>query len=265
MPDPSGHLNVAVIGYGTVGRNQVKEMRDKCLDNILTVDIDPKKNADYTSIHDLVEAAPDIDVWSILVWTQDQIRSVIQDIAKHIHGHPLVSIESTIMPGTWAWAKSVLPDYVNVITFQERIYPNDHLHGIFNQARVMGGDYTAGRQFWLRYMIYENIIVTDDVFAAELSHIMDNTWRYLQIAAAEALATDIGLAHYSEVRRCVNSKWNLDMPEVRTGIGGHCLPKDHALAQDHFTTGTFHAWLDLAKLSDDRYRDYVGMTNELHG
>jgi len=28
------------------------------------------------------------------------------------------------------------------------------------------------------------------------------------------------------VRKACNTKWNIEIPEARTGIQGHCLPKD---------------------------------------
>ena len=63
---------------------------------------------------------------------------------------------------------------------------------------------------------------------AELTKIIENSHRYLQIAFAEELylycqANDI---LFSDLRDALNTKWNVDILEPRDGIGGHCLPKD---------------------------------------
>jgi UDP-N-acetyl-D-mannosaminuronic acid dehydrogenase len=52
--------------------------------------------------------------------------------------------------------------------------------------------------------------------------------RYLQIAFAEELylycqANDI---NFPELRDALNTKWNVEIPEPREGIGRHCLLKD---------------------------------------
>lgn len=63
---------------------------------------------------------------------------------------------------------------------------------------------------------------------AELTKIIENSHRYLQIAFAEELylyceANDVS---FSELRDALNTKWNVEILEPRDGIDGHCLPKD---------------------------------------
>jgi UDP-N-acetyl-D-mannosaminuronic acid dehydrogenase len=63
---------------------------------------------------------------------------------------------------------------------------------------------------------------------AEVTKIIENAHRYLQIAFAEDLylycqANNI---NFSELRDALNTKWNVNILEPREGVGGHCLPKD---------------------------------------
>ena len=63
---------------------------------------------------------------------------------------------------------------------------------------------------------------------AELTKVVENAHRYLQIAFAEDLylycqASNI---NFPELRDALNTKWNVNILEPRDGIGGHCLPKD---------------------------------------
>ena len=67
-----------------------------------------------------------------------------------------------------------------------------------------------------------------EIEIAELTKIIENAHRYLQIAFAEDLylycqANNI---NFAELRDSVNTKWNVNVLEPREGIGGHCLPKD---------------------------------------
>jgi UDP-N-acetyl-D-mannosaminuronate dehydrogenase len=67
-----------------------------------------------------------------------------------------------------------------------------------------------------------------DIEIAELTKIIENAHRYLQIAFAEDLylycqANNI---NFAELRDSLNTKWNVNILEPREGIGGHCLPKD---------------------------------------
>jgi hypothetical protein len=67
-----------------------------------------------------------------------------------------------------------------------------------------------------------------DIEIAELTKIIENAHRYLQIAFSEDLylycqANNI---NFAELRDSLNTKWNVNILEPREGIGGHCLPKD---------------------------------------
>jgi UDP-N-acetyl-D-mannosaminuronate dehydrogenase len=67
-----------------------------------------------------------------------------------------------------------------------------------------------------------------EIEIAELTKIIENAHRYLQIAFAEDLylycqANNI---NFAELRDSLNTKWNVNVLEPREGIGGHCLPKD---------------------------------------
>ncbi len=67
-----------------------------------------------------------------------------------------------------------------------------------------------------------------EVEIAELTKIIENAHRYLQIAFAEDLylycqANNI---NFAGLRDSLNTKWNVNILEPREGIGGHCLPKD---------------------------------------
>ncbi|RLE46879.1 MAG: hypothetical protein DRJ31_09550 [Candidatus Methanomethylicota archaeon] len=103
-------------------------------------------------------------------------------------------------------------------------------HGV-KQLRVIGGVDTESLNLGLKF--YEEILEiplhkVSCVEIAEMCKIAENAYRYVQIAFAEELrmiCEDLKI-NFEEVRLACNTKWNIEIPEARNGIGGHCLPKD---------------------------------------
>jgi UDP-N-acetyl-D-mannosaminuronic acid dehydrogenase len=93
---------------------------------------------------------------------------------------------------------------------------------------------------------------------AELTKIIENAHRYLQIAFAEELylyckANNIS---FTELRESLNTKWNVEILEPRDGIGGHCLPKDTKMFVNSSNTIKSKI-LQAAMEIDEDYREYM--------
>jgi len=94
-----------------------------------------------------------------------------------------------------------------------------------------------------------------EVEIAELTKIVENAHRYLQIAFAEDLylycqANNI---NFAELRDSLNTKWNVNILEPRDGIGGHCLPKDTKMFLNSSKTMTSKI-IEAAVKMDETYR-----------
>jgi UDP-N-acetyl-D-mannosaminuronate dehydrogenase len=90
---------------------------------------------------------------------------------------------------------------------------------------------------------------------AEMCKITENSHRYLQIAFAEDLkmmCSRINM-NFDELREAMNTKWNVDLPEARDGIGRHCLPKDIR----YVTSLTPSILLNAAMEVDKQYREWL--------
>ena len=101
--------------------------------------------------------------------------------------------------------------------------------------------------------------VVSSVEIAEMCKITENSHRYLQIAFAEELkmiCQKIGL-NFDELREACNTKWNVDMPEARDGVGGHCLPKDIR----YVTSLAPSQLLESAINVDKQYREWLKKQN----
>jgi UDP-N-acetyl-D-mannosaminuronic acid dehydrogenase len=96
------------------------------------------------------------------------------------------------------------------------------------------------------------------VDVAELTKIVENAHRYLQIAFAEELylyCKSNGIS-FSELRESLNTKWNVEVLEPRDGIGGHCLPKDTKMFINSSNTIKSKI-LQAAMEIDEDYREYI--------
>jgi len=226
-------MKVVIVGKGEIGGNIEKKMKERDIDRIFTVDKDITKNPNYKSINEFNEKNKDdlANVYIICVLTQGQLIDVVNDIK--LTNKPLISIETACDPDAYKKVKKIVKDKADVIVFQERWNPRDFYHDVFNQPRVMGGEYKRGREFYCRYMMYENIIVTDKPELAALCKIVENAYRYIEIAIAEELKMLTG-DDFLELRRLINTKWNIKIAEARKGVGGHCLPKDIGIVNSYF-------------------------------
>ena len=93
---------------------------------------------------------------------------------------------------------------------------------------------------------------------AELTKIIENAHRYLQIAFAEELylyCKTNGVS-FTELRDSLNTKWNVEILEPRDGIGGHCLPKDTKMFVNSSNTIKSKI-LQAAMEIDEDYREYI--------
>ena len=101
------------------------------------------------------------------------------------------------------------------------------------------------------------------VDVAELTKIVENAHRYLQIAFAEELylyCKSNGIS-FPELRESLNTKWNVEILEPRDGIGGHCLPKDTKMfinSSNSIKSKILQAAMDI----DEDYREYMQRREE---
>lgn len=210
----------------------------------------------------------DFDVYILCVSTHrpedmfspqiDGLLSIANRISKEAKNGALVSIESTIPKGTSKKIFEMLNHRLHVAHAPHRWYAlEEKEHGV-NQLRVIGGVcdccLKAAMQFYDGRS--ENVIIDDDNYTntdnnnnsnfyknkslgipmhpvseieiAELTKIIENAHRYLQIAFAEDLYLycQSNNINFSELRDSLNTKWNVNILEPLEGIGGHCLPKD---------------------------------------
>lgn len=215
-------MKIAIFGLGKIGKNVLEN-----IPNAIGIDIDDKLMSQC-------------DVYIICVYTPEQVTDVINSI--DYSNNPLVCIESTITLNILDELKTkvVEENNSNLVICPHRYFEGDERYGIFNQTRVIGGCtdkcLARGFDFYQKYMDSRNIITTD-IKTAILSKFVENSYRFVEIAIAEELKLlcDEKEIDFEELRRCVNTKWNIDIKEAREGIKGKCLQKDLRFFNDYFS------------------------------
>jgi len=266
-------MKVCVLGLGEVGLPTAKYMLGKKLD-VWGYDIElaavkrAKKNGvgKATCVWDEI---PVVDVYVICVSTRLKSNnpdlSPIFEVCEKISGkiassHPLVSIESTVIPGV---SRHVYEDlfkrHVHLVHVPHRYWTEQPVeHGV-NQLRVIGSVDSASLErgvVFYRDVLGISLHTVSTIEVAEMSKIAENACRYVQIAFGEELrmvCEDLKL-DFDEVRNACNTKWNIKILEARDGIGGHCLPKDVQYLASLATSKTL---INGAIMVDRKYREWL--------
>lgn len=168
----------------------------------------------------------------------------IRYVGKNLTPGSLVVLESTITPGTTQnLARKLLEDESGLIAGEdfalahapERVMVGRLLQNIQEHDRIVGGidDISTARAAELYYpVLTRGTIIPMSATAAEVTKTAENTFRDLQISAANLLALyceAMGVNFY-DVRAGIDSLKGDGITRAilwpGAGVGGHCLTKD---------------------------------------
>ena len=264
-------MKVCVVGLGQVGFPVAEYAWAKDLE-VWGIDINPAtvENARKTGKFKVTSSwqdVPQVDVYVVCVTTSQRndapdlspVFDVCKKISEKVSSSALVSVESTIIPGTCKKIfETIFNSKIHLVHAPPRYWAGDPVkHGV-NQIRVVGAvnpeSLSAGLKFYQDTLGIPMHVVSS-VEVAEMCKITENAHRFLQIAFAEELkmmCVKIGL-DFDELRKAANTKWNVDMPEARTGVGGHCLPKDIRYVTSLAPSQLLESAIDV----DKKYREWL--------
>lgn len=232
--------SVCVMGLGVVGLPTARYFQERGC-KLVGYDISSKAVANaknWIEATDEPRQIPsDIDVFIACVSTKlagdHPDASNVYDACRIISGcsPKLVSIESTVPIGTCRdIRRRILGEQVSLVHVPHRYWPEDPGNRGVRQLRVAGA--VDNESMIQAYDFYGRLgiplVEVEPIEIAEMAKIVENAYRYVQIAFAEELSgicSRIGM-DFNVLRSACNSKWNVDIPEARNGIGGTCLPKD---------------------------------------
>ncbi|MCM0647417.1 nucleotide sugar dehydrogenase [Clostridium swellfunianum] len=166
------------------------------------------------------------------------VVKAVETVLDHCEKGAIVVIESTISPGTIEkFVKPIvkekgftLGEDIHLAHAPERIIPGRMVVELENNSRTIGADEReVGEEIksWYQSFCKGEIVVTD-IKTAEMSKVVENTFRDINIAFANELAKMChreGMDVY-ELIRIANKHPRVNILQPGPGVGGHCISVD---------------------------------------
>ena len=229
---------VLIIGLGQIGFAVASYIKKQEEYDVYGYDISPAAR-DRAELKIGIKNTADFkgfDIYMVCISTHNRddmftpdtsaLKTVANKLSQEGKEGALVVIESTVPQGTSKEFCETVGHKLHVVHAPHRWYAVEEKdHGV-NQF-FSGTDSANGNP-----KTYNGLGVPmmplSKIDLAELTKIIENSHRYLQIAFAEELFLycQASGVDFWELRKALNTKWNVNILEPREGIGGHCLPKD---------------------------------------
>ncbi|MBQ8317537.1 MAG: nucleotide sugar dehydrogenase [Lachnospiraceae bacterium] len=191
------------------------------------------------------------------------VISAVKEILKHCPKGATIVVESTVSPGTMEkFVKPavieegfVIGEDINLVHAPERIIPGNMVYELLHNNRTIGADdRTVGEKIKELYSTFcQGEIVVTDIKTAEMTKVVENTFRAVNIAFANELAKicrhdDMDV--YEIIKIC-NMHPRVNILQPGPGVGGHCISVD-----PWFLVGDYPS---LAKVIDESMQTNDGM------
>ncbi|MBM6653396.1 nucleotide sugar dehydrogenase [Faecalitalea cylindroides] len=166
------------------------------------------------------------------------VISAVKDVMNVCPKGAIVVIESTVSPGTID--KYVRPEIENkgwklgedihLVHAPERIIPGNMVYELLHNNRTIGADdKSVGEKVKEIYSSFcQGDIVVTDIRTAEMTKVVENTFRAVNIAFANELAK---ICHHDnmdvyEIIKICNMHPRVNILQPGPGVGGHCISVD---------------------------------------
>lgn len=191
------------------------------------------------------------------------VVEAVKDVMKVCHKGATVVIESTVSPGTIdKFVRPVIEENgftigqdINLVHAPERIIPGNMVYELLHNNRTIGADDKAvGEKVKELYSSFcQGEIVVTDIRTAEMTKVVENTFRAVNIAFANELAKICrhdNMDVYEIIKIC-NMHPRVNILQPGPGVGGHCISVD-----PWFLVGDYPS---LAKVIDESMKTNDGM------
>lgn len=150
----------------------------------------------------------------------------------------IIVIESTVSPGTIdryirpiiQETNFIIGEDIHLVHAPERIIPGNMVYELINNSRTIGADnLVIGERVKEIYASFcKGEIIVTDIRTAEMTKVVENTYRDINIAFANELtkicrSTDMDV---HEIIRIANKHPRVNILSPGPGVGGHCISVD---------------------------------------
>ena len=191
------------------------------------------------------------------------VVAAVKEVMRVCPKGAVVVVESTVSPGTIdKFVRPVIEENgfvigedINLVHAPERIIPGNMVYELLHNNRTIGADdVKIGEKIKDLYACFcQGEIVVTDIRTAEMTKVVENTFRAVNIAFANELAKICrhdNMDVYEIIRIC-NMHPRVNILQPGPGVGGHCISVD-----PWFLVGDYPS---LAKVIDESMKTNDGM------
>lgn len=225
-------VNKLVNGQLTFEENGIEDLFHIAVENGI------KFTTEYQKADTYIIAVPTPYIKSSKKLDPEYIIKAVKTVLDVCEKGSVLIIESTVSPGTiHKYIKPAIEEKgyivgedVHLVHAPERIIPGNMVYELEYNSRIIGADdKQIGEEVKKLYSSFcKSEIVITDIKTAEMSKIVENTYRDVNIAFANELAKicrtdDIDVY---EVIRIANKHPRVNILQPGPGVGGHCISVD---------------------------------------
>lgn len=166
------------------------------------------------------------------------ILSAVKSVLKVCKKETILVIESTVSPGTIdKFVRPLIIEQgfeigtdIHIVHAPERILPGNMIHELKHNSRTIGADNKeVGEKVKTIYSRFcESDIIVTDIRTAEMTKVVENTFRDINIAFANELTKICRSDNMdvNEIIKIANMHPRVNILNPGPGVGGHCISVD---------------------------------------
>ncbi|MEH6962218.1 nucleotide sugar dehydrogenase [Priestia megaterium] len=279
-------IEFALAGFKVYGidinKNKIQDLREK---KSYIIDVSEEKlsnviesgnfipTSDYSVIQDL--DAISICVPTPLTKSQEPdmsyIMSTVSNIKNNMHEGLLITLESTTYPGT---TEELIEKELELAGYNvgenyflcfspERVDPGNEKYNTKNTPKVIGGTTTNCTNLGetLYGTVIDNIVPVSSTKVAEMSKLLENTFRSINIAFINEMALlcdKLNIDIWETIDAANTKPFGFMKFTPGPGIGGHCIPLDPMYLSWKAKESNFYShFIELAQETNKKMPEYV--------
>ncbi len=262
-PEKVAALNAGQSYIPDIPEAQVREARARGFE----ATVDPARLAEADAILITVPTPYTKTKQPDMTYVQQAARAV----SAHLRPGQLIILESTTYPGTTE--ELLLPELetsglkagvdFEVAYSPERIDPGNRTYTLWNTPKVVGGMTPRATEAAasLYAKVAEKVVVVSSTAAAEMTKLLENTYRHVNIALANEMAQlchRMGINVWEVVEAAGSKPFGFTAFYPGPGVGGHCIPIDpYYLIWKAQENDTVARLVELSGQINERMPDYV--------
>ena len=244
-------LMFAKSGVEVIGTDLNEELVDSLLNGKLTfeekgleelfnaaIESGIKFTTEYQKTDNYIVAVPTPYISSSKKLNPKYVIAAVNRVLDVCEKGAVIIIESTISPGSIdRYVRPeiekrgvVIGDDIHLVHAPERIIPGNMLYELEHNSRTVGADNPKiGERIKELYSSFcKSEIVVTDIRSAEMSKVVENSYRDVNIAFANELAKICRADNMDvyEIIRIANMHPRVNVLQPGPGVGGHCISVD---------------------------------------